>query len=565
MKKSMYKKLMAGIMTTIMVVGTLAACGSKSTNDESAASNASTSNSSTDTSETSNSSTDTSESSEGVVVSYPIQGYEDVTLTIALSADTEANVTMHYEDMAHTPYGEYVMEATGINFEVLMPTDSSAMTLLMASGELPDLIWFDWDNYNGGISQAVKDGVILPLDDYLEYCPDLMKVLESNDAYINAVKTNEGQIVGAPFIRGDASLMTSAGLQLRADWLEELGLDMPETPEDLYNVLVAFRDEKGATIPFTLISDMVKLGLEHGILTSPFGLAKCEFYVDNGTVHYGYAESSYKDVLVYLHKLYEEGLLDPNYASADINTTRANMMNGTSGVSLDTAGSGLATSIKNMRKTDATFDLAGFGPLVAKSGDTPMSSHYDSETTGYYMCVTPQCKNVEAAVQFINWCFTEDGCTLHNYGVEGKTYTKDENGKITYTDYVLNNPDGWTSNQALAAYTRTGTGGFPFFQKPKFDLGLYIEEQSAAVEQWSNSSAADYYYPNISVLEEDQNEYNRLSPDISTFIGEMTSRYITGVESLDTFESTYMNTLEKMGVDTLIEMKQKAYDNYTNR
>lgn len=563
MKNKMFKKLCAGILVSVLTVGTLAGCGSDGSAASGSSETAGSSESagSSEAEATVDASASTAE--EEVAVSYPVEG-EDVTLTIATVAPNEATLTMNYRDVAHTPYGEAWMEATGINFEVIMPADNDAMALLMASGEMPDLIWYDWDYYNGGFNKAIKDGVIVPLNDYLEYCPDLMKVLESDDAYYNAVTTSDGLIAGFPFIRGDASIMTSAGLMLREDWLNELELELPETPEDLYNVLVAFKEEKGAEIPFTATPFFLSLAFEQGIVTSPFGLAKCNFYVDDGVVHYGYAEEAYKDVLAYFNKLYTEGLFDPNFASVDVNTTRANMMNGTSGVTVDTGGSGLATSVKSMRETEPTYDLAGFGPLVAQSGDIAMSTHYDSATTGEIMVITSDCDNIEAAAQFVNWCYTEAGCMLNNYGIEGITYTVDDDGKIRLTDYVLNNPDGWTINQVQAGYNRSWSG-FPFVQIPRPDSGITLPEQQEAIDRWSTSNAPDYFYPAISVAEEDTSEYSRLMADISTYIAEMQNRYITGVESLDNFETVYLKTLKDMGIDTVIEMKQKAYDVYTNK
>ena len=84
--------------------------------------------------------------------------------------------------------------------------------------------------------------------------------------------SEDGYIIGFPFIRGDEYLLSSAGMLIRQDWLDELNLELPETADDLYQVLKAFKEEKGAPLPFSTRSYwLMYVALDHGIITSPFG------------------------------------------------------------------------------------------------------------------------------------------------------------------------------------------------------------------------------------------------------------------------------------------------------
>ena len=56
-----------------------------------------------------------------------------------------------------------------------------------------------------------------------------------------------------------------------------------------------------------------------------------------------------------------------------------------------------------------------------------------------------------------------------------------------------------------------------------------------------------------------------MTADINIYIEEMMIKYITGQKSLDTFETEYLATLQKMGVEEVIEMYQTALDNYNAR
>lgn len=98
-------------------------------------------------------------------------------------------------------------------------------------------------------------------------------------------------------------------------------MEIPQTPDELYDVLKAFKEQKGATAPFSAVNFWLRdVGIGQGAITSPFGLVKGGFYQIDNKVHFGYAEKEYKDLLVFLNKLYAEGLLDPNFQSVDDNT-----------------------------------------------------------------------------------------------------------------------------------------------------------------------------------------------------------------------------------------------------
>ena len=461
-----------------------------------------------------------------------------------------------------------IQENLGIDIIWQHPASGQAseqFNLMMTDDELPDIIYYNWSNYPGGSADAaIADGKIIALNDYMEYAPDLAEVLDENDIWRKSAMTAEGNIVGFPFIRGDDYLRTTAGLIIRKDWLDDLNLEMPQTPDELYQVLKAFKEKKGAEVPFTANTVwFVDYGIKQGMLTSPFGLAKGDFYQIDGTVHYGYAEEEYKGVLEYLNKLYEEGLLDPNFQTLDDNAVKANMMNGLAGVTVGNAGGYLGTMVQTM-ESDPDFDLAGFGPLVANDGDIPMCTNYEASLPGTFVIITPACQNKEAAVKFLNYGYTEEGNMLFNFGIEGVSYTI-EDGKPVYTDLIMNNPEGLTKQLALAQYTRAWQNG-PFVQDKEYYLQYAdLPQQQDAVAKWSTSEASEYTLPPVTVAEADAAEYSKLSGDITTYISEMTIRYITGLESLDTFESGYLATLKSMGVDRLIELQQAALDEFNAR
>lgn len=552
MKQQNVKRLLSMLLAGVMVVGSLTACGNKEEGKKE-----STSSSKKESSVASS----VVESKEDEGITYPLEGNVKLTLAITQEAQVTASGA---ENLFETPFGKAWQEQTGVTIEVLQLADKNAMNLMFAGGELPDLIWFGFSGYSGGAAKAIKDKVIEPLNDYVEYLPDMMAALQTNPDFLKATTTDSGDIIGGPFVRADEKLKTSAGMIMREDWLEDLGLEIPNTPEEVYDVLKAFKEEKGAEVPWS--SDMNWLyhtGLKQGMYTSPFGLVKAHYYQVDGKVHYGFYEKEYKDVLAWLNKLYNDGLLDPNFQTLDDATMKSNIYNGVSGMMI-TSNGGVGSFTATGLEITPGYSLIGIGPLVAKDGDVALSTHYDNAVTGYYLAMSPQCKNKEAAAKFINYGYTEEGQMLFNFGIEGESYNMVD-GYPTYTDVIMKNPDGLSVQQAMAQYQRAWMNG-PFLQMEEYIEQYYqLDQQKRSLESWSTSNAIKYQMPAVVIAEEDSAELSKLQADINVYLSESFINYVSGKKSLDTFESEYLATLKEMGVERLIEIYQKALDNYNAR
>lgn len=551
MKYQKWKKALGCLLAGLMVMGSLVACGNQKENSEQS-SQPKQSETSKDSEAAKSTEQSTEQAEEKKDITYPIEG--NVKLTIAVVE--EANVVATAKDLGDNMFGKAWQEQTGVELEFITVPSKDAMGLLIAGGDLPD-IFLGYNSFPGGIAKNIRDGIIEPIGNYAEYIPDLLAALDSNEL-LRKMVTNDGVVYCAPLIMEDEYLQVSSGLMIRSDWLEDLGMDLPETADDLYNVLKAFKEKKGAEVPFSLTGGFLSWqGVGQGCLTSPFGLSRAYWYIDGDEIHYGYCEKEYKDVLEFLHKLYVEGLLDPNFQTLDAATVNANFMNGKSGVTMGAIGSGMGTYLETM-KDDPDFDVAGFGPLAAEKGGRAMNTTLNAPLATSGAFISTACKNKEAAAMFLNYGYTEEGIKLFNFGTEGESYNMVD-GVPTYTDIILQ-PEGMTKVQALAHWTRIPQNG-PFIQQREY-MEQYnaLPQQQAALSSWSNTDAMDYYVPSLSMSSEDQAEYNKLMGDIDTYTNEMFIKYVTGIESLDTFETEYLPTLEKMGMSRALELRQKALD-----
>jgi len=250
-----------------------------------------------------------------------------------------------------------------------------------------------------------------------------------------------------------------------------------------------------------------------------------------------------------------------NWQTTDETTTTANLLTGISGVHLTT--SGRFESIMGSAKEE-NFDIVAIPSLAAEEGDTPMynliSRWVDSDQNAF---ITESCENVELAMKFLNYAYSEEGNILYNFGVEGESYEM-QDGTPLFTDLIMNNPDGVAVTTIMSAYIMSYKSGPLVQDKLYYDQRMAMPQQQESAVTWGSTDVLDYKIQTISIPEEFASEYVNLWSDINTYISEMRAKFITGEESLDNF-AAYQENLQKMGMDRIIEIKQMALDEYNSR
>lgn len=555
MKKNFLKKGINIFLAGILAVGMLSGCGNKETNSSESTPEKAESTSEKPSAEVASESTQTTQE-EGIT--YPL----DTDVTLKIATFSHAAVDANFEGKQATPFIEELQKRTGVKVELVELSDD-AYKLLLTGGDIGD---YDilWNNYNllpGSPEVCIEDELILPLNDYMDECmPDYKAALDSKLAYKKGATTPEGYVFGAGMLKESKYLQISTGVMVRWDWLEDLNMEIPETADEFYDMLVAFRDQKGAEVPLSISLSQLTNQLLQGEIEGAFGIAAAEYYVEDGKVHYGIAEPGMKDVYAYLHKLYEEGLLDPEYATLDKATAKANLLTGRSGATTGAVGGGIGSYMNEMQD-DPKFNLTGVPSLVAKKGDTPKMALASTAVSNVFACVLKSCKNPEIAAKFLNYGYTEEGINFWNFGIEGVSYNMVD-GYPTYTDLIMKNPDGWSVQQAMAAYSFGYSGAISIQQDEYMEQYSALPGQKKALEMWTKADIDTYQLPPVTISTEDNDEYSRINSEVWTYYEQMLVAYINGTKSLDDFESEYLGTLKNLNVDRMIEIMQKAYDEY---
>lgn len=502
------------------------------------------------------------EGTESAEFTYPVA--EGGTLSYWM--ELNANVAANYTSLNDTEFGKKLQENTGITIEFQHPAVGQVaeqFNLLLSKSTLPDIIEYSWLTYAGGPQKAIEDGVIIPLNDVIDnYCPNLKAYLEANPDVDRMIKTDDGAYYCFPFIRGGEKLKTSTGLMVRGDWLEELGMEVPKTMDEWYEVLTAFKEKKGAAAPFTY--QYSSLGLtDNNPFAYAYGAPRSFYIGDDGKVHYGAIEDGYREYLKTMNKWMSEGLLDVDLATLTGDQVAAKVTNGTAGASFGWCGSNLGTWTSAGKATTESFSLVPAPYPTLESGAKPEFGQKDNAYVNMGGAViTTSCKDVELAARLLDYAYSEEGHMLFNFGIEGVSYTM-ENGKPVYTDLLLKNPD-LSITHAMAGYIRANYNG-PFVQDEAYASQYYtLDAQKEAIVLWSDTNAGSHILPPVTPTVDESKEQAQIMNEINTYRDEMTMKFILGNKSFDEWDD-YVKTIEGMNIDRVLEIQNAALERYEAR
>lgn len=553
-KKFMRKKSMAVLLAAAMASSMMAGCGSSGQSQEAAKPQ--------ETQKQETAASETAAQETAGEFTYPMTDSPKLTYWCELNTVVSPN----FSNLGDTPFGKNWMEKTGAEIEFMHPPLGQLkeqFSLVVADGNLPDLMEYNWIvDYPGGPEKAIKDGVIISLNDVFEkYCPNITKYLQEHPNIDKMVKTDDGNYFCFPFIRGDDKMCYNTGLMLRKDWLDELGLEVPKTIDDWHTVLTAFKEKKGSTAPYTFEYTNAMLYADDPFVYA-FGIARGFYIADDGTVHYGAAEEEYKQYLELMRQWHAEKLIDPDLATMGFDQVNAKMTNGTSGASVGWAGGRIGVWTPAARVNDPNYTLVPAPYPTINEGDYPEFGQKDNPARAS-VAITTSCKDVEHAARLMDWGYSEEGHMAFNFGVEGESYEMID-GYPTYTDFIMKNPNGLPISQAMGSYIRGNYNG-PFVQDLAYLEQYYtLDEQKQTIEVWGGTNAGKHILPPITPTSEESKEFAALMNEINTYRDEMTLKFILGTADMSEFD-TYVNNLKTMGIDRALEIENGALERYNAR
>lgn len=550
-----FKKLVAMFAVTAMMATTLFGCG-----NDAQPSNTS---ESSKTSETAITSETPTQVVEEVEFTYPMEGNPKVTEWYALPTAVKTSFT----SLGETPYAAELKKLSGIDIEFVHPNIENvteAFNLMLADGNYPDII----DVKGASVEQYFADGVIIQLNDVIDqYMPNFKAYLEANPEIDKMIKAEDGTYYFIPMVMEDASMGNTYGAYVRQDWLDELGITMPETIEQWHDALVKIKDAKGVAPIVAATNNLLKYGAFLNAYCPDMSSDNFYNLDENGNVIFVPATDEYKEFLTTMAAWYKEGLINQDIASLNSSTIRAKIAADEGAVTLGFIGGSQQRITNEALKTNPNFNLVAV-PTAAKEAGAEIkyaSANPQVTIANGGKCISTKCENIEATARYLDFFFAEEGITLANFGIEGVSYTMVD-GVETYTDWILNNPDGLAVNEAMAHYL-TAYQQPVGIQKLNYLIGYYsaIPSAAAAPSVFASKGSVDFTMRSISHTLEESDELSTIQTELNTYVNECIVKFLLGTMDVETQWEEYITNLSKYRLEDALKIKQAAYERYMAR
>ncbi|WP_230986951.1 extracellular solute-binding protein [Cohnella fermenti] len=297
------------------------------------------------------------------------------------------------------------------------------VNVTLASGDIPDLTLIG-DNFSASVRKMAEQGAFWELEPYLKDYANLSAFPQ--ESWDNT-RYQDGKIYAIPRVRA----LSTGMVEVRKDWLDKLGLPVPETMDDLYNVMRAFTyddpDGNGKQDTVGIVADIASDGLSLGTLSHVLyafqGAAEGWKLDGNGKLANMMVDSSTRAALEWLRKAYGEGLIHRDFVTLKNSQSRDIVMAGKAGIAFE-AISAAWTLTDGIRQNDPNGDML---PLASLTG--PSGVPYMHKGRGYNgVFVIPKSvseEKMKKILEFMDFGASQEGYELGVYGFEGIHYTKE--------------------------------------------------------------------------------------------------------------------------------------------
>ncbi len=504
-------------------------------------------------------------------LSFPLK--EKVKLTVFVHARPNVD---NYNDNEFT---KYIEEKTNIDLEFVMATENEAqqkLNLLLATGDYPDIIMGTQLN---PAQQALYggQGSLIPLNDLIEkYGTNTKKVF--SEMPIAEVRSTmpDGNIYNLPMISDCYHCQATQKLWIYEPWLKKLGLKMPETTEEYFNVLKAFATQdpngngKADEIPLAGANKgwetQVEAFLMNAFVYHAFNQSGANrLFVKNGKVTASYTEEGWKDGLKYLQRLVQSGYLAPE----SFTQTGAGLKQMGENPDAIVLGSfpggspGVATDLSGERWRD----YVTVPPLKGPDGTRYVKyDPFSAVKSG--LSITDKCENPEVAFMLADLLYDQENTLRSIIGrkdIEWEYVTDPSKKGINGKDAIWSEIIPLAKQDPNIGWNQMGNS----YRSSVHRLGRYQADPNNIEVVLYRETMKNYqpYYPSVDVLlppvtlSEDQSaELLTYSTSIFEYVNEKIAEFVLTNVDIDKQWNAYINELKNIGLDSMLAVYQEAYD-----
>ncbi|MBC8059152.1 MAG: ABC transporter substrate-binding protein, partial [Clostridiaceae bacterium] len=411
-------------------------------------------------------------------------------------------------------------------------------------------------NYGG-------QGSLVAFDTLMDkYGPNTKAALAKYPDIKKGITTEDGKIYALPQIYTYDEKLVGYKMYLNKKWLDKLGLQLPQTTDDYYKVLKAFKEKdpngngKADEIPYTSDASFKLFTLlkgswglaNRGPLNTP-DVVNYDLDPKTSNVRFLPTDAGYKSILEYCAKLFSEKLID-----SDMFTIKAQSADLAAKTTTDIIGSFISTN-KNDVNVKFTGDFVLVPPLKGPNGDQLYTDVRSMLDEGAFS-ITSKNKYPNETMKWVDYFYSVEGGRLLEMGVEGKTYNKKASGGFEYSEFITKNPNGLSFNNAVGLISTAITAVSPHIATKEDNQFLTPEviKETEEVKKY----AIKENWNSLRFTNKEQEKLKELDTEINKYINEMRAKFVSGSESIDTGWTKYTETFKKLKVDEVLAIYKAA-------
>ena len=442
-----------------------------------------------------------------------------------------------------------------------MRTDSEntgrteALNLMLASGEIPDIVGSS--RIKDFVNQYGPEGAFIPLNDLIEeHAPNIKAYLDERPEIAAALRAADGNMYYIPYLPDGKY---GRAYWIRTDWLNNLGLEVPQTVDEFEAVLRAFKTQdpngngEADEVPlfFRQWPELIRMvtlwdGRAHG------SDVYHDFLVEDGKISHGYIGEGYREGIKNLARWYAEGLIDAEVFTRGSSARDFLLSENLGGATHDWFAS--TGGYNSLSEQIDGFEFKAMAPPASPSGRR-IEEHRRIliKPDGWAMGHTNE--HPVETIKYFDFWFTEEGRRLANFGVEGEQYDMVDGKPIFKQEFL----DAGPVNRSLYQIG-SQLQGRGYFQDYNYEIQWTNEFALEGIELYDQG---DYLIPDflgVAFTPEEQKVYDKSWGSVRDYMLERQQAWILGSADIEAEWDDYLAQLDSLGLQDVLGVMQSAYE-----
>lgn len=436
-----------------------------------------------------------------------------LTVMLPLAASAEEPVTISFFDKNSgvrtfdDPVAKELEARTGVKIDLISPSGNPAekLSLMLAGQNYPDIVLMD--RGSDIVNQYIEAGALVNLSDYLDQMPNVVAMYGDT---LNKTRYSDGNNYYLSNWYGyDPDPVN--GFICRYDYMIEMvGQERADSPEpfkwsEMLDILKRFKAAHPESANVMVMSEPYSGGISAYFA----GMNNLyPFYVTEGKLQLTARDPGFINAVHQMNELYREGILDPEWTSNSQELRNQKLSNNGVFCYVGAYWDTWTPSAALLASENENAEYLAYKVINddAETADIPLAGR--SSLGWDAIAITTNCKNVEAAVKFIDYCASQEGQDLLLWGIEGQDWEFVDGVRTPIGDIVAR-------YQADPANTVNDTGITKWTWFVKNDVH---PDDGTTCRIWFNEKdrCATYAYQNLTNGYYDTAEFAALEPAGST-------------------------------------------------